>query len=128
MPSKLSLTTLSSRPVGRGSDRHHGAAAARVAAAGRLSVDELEARIDRTYAAATRADLRELTNDLPAAPTRRPRRKESEWRAWASVSVLLLVIWAATGAGVFWPVWPIGFWALGLVLGAPHHRWERRRV
>jgi hypothetical protein len=98
------------------------------AAAGRLSVDELEARIDRTYAAATRADLRELTNDLPAAPTRRPRRKESEWRAWASVSVLLLVIWAATGAGVFWPVWPIGFWALGLVLGAPRHRWERRRV
>jgi Domain of unknown function (DUF1707) len=103
------------------------------AAAGRLSVEELEARFDRAYAAATRADLRRLLADLPATvvPVVPPRRGAAhEWQAWAAVAVLLLVIWAATGAGVFWPVWPIGFWALGLLLGrgAPLYRWERRRV
>lgn len=101
------------------------------AAAGRLTVDELEARITRAYAAATRGDLRGLLADLPEArPPRSRPRANHEWHAWASVAVLLLVIWVATGAGYFWPVWPIGFWALGLLLGhrAPHHRWERPRV
>ena len=99
------------------------------AAAGRLTVDELEARIGRAYAAATRADLRLLLADLPAAPRPRARaRTRGEWEAWASVAVLLLVIWALTGAGALWPVWPIGFWGLGLVLGhgAPHHVRQRR--
>jgi hypothetical protein len=100
------------------------------AAAGRLTVEELEARIDRAYAAATRAELRPLLADLPDAPRQRvgPRRAGGEWQAWASVAVLLLVVWALTGAGVFWPIWPIGFWGLGLVLGhgGPHRRWARR--
>jgi Domain of unknown function (DUF1707) len=98
------------------------------AAAGRLTVEELEARIDRAYAAATRAELRPLLADLPDAPRPPRQRAGGEWQAWASVAVLLLVIWALTGAGVFWPIWPIGFWALGLVLGhgAPHRRWARR--
>ena len=41
---------------------------------------------------------------------------------------MLIVIWAATGAGYFWPIWPILGWGLGL-LGpcslAPHRRRTR---
>ncbi len=31
------------------------------------------------------------------------------------VNTMLIVIWAATGAGYFWPIWPIAGWAIGLV-------------
>ena len=31
------------------------------------------------------------------------------------VNTMLIIIWAATGAGYFWPIWPIGGWAIGLV-------------
>ena len=34
------------------------------------------------------------------------------------VNTMLVVIWAATGAGYFWPVWPIGGWAIGLAAHA----------
>jgi hypothetical protein len=71
-----------------------------------------------------------LLADLPDAPRRHAARPRAagEWQAWAGVAVLLLVIWALTGAGALWPVWPIGFWALGLVLGhgAPQRHWARR--
>jgi hypothetical protein len=30
------------------------------------------------------------------------------------VMVLLVVIWAVTGAGYFWPVWPMLGWGIGL--------------
>lgn len=30
------------------------------------------------------------------------------------VNTMLIVIWAATGAGYFWPIWPIAGWAIGL--------------
>ena len=34
------------------------------------------------------------------------------------VNTMLIVIWAATGAGYFWPIWPIAGWAIGLVAHA----------
>lgn len=39
------------------------------------------------------------------------------------VNAALVIIWAASGAGYFWPVWSIGFWGLGVVFnwwGAYH--------
>jgi len=30
------------------------------------------------------------------------------------VNALLVVVWAATGAGYFWPVWPIVGWGIGV--------------
>ena len=39
---------------------------------------------------------------------------------YCTVNVLLVVIWAATGAGYFWPIWVIGGWGIGL--GA--HAWR----
>ncbi len=34
------------------------------------------------------------------------------------VNTMLIIIWAATGAGYFWPIWPIGGWAIGLAAHA----------
>jgi hypothetical protein len=34
------------------------------------------------------------------------------------VNLFVVGIWAATGAGYFWPIWLIGFWGIGLVLHA----------
>lgn len=47
---------------------------------GRLTLAELEERVAQAYAATTRAELAELTKDLPAAPdTATPRRGVSRW-------------------------------------------------
>ena len=32
------------------------------------------------------------------------------------VNALLVVIWAESGAGYFWPIWPMAGWGIGLVL------------
>jgi len=37
---------------------------------------------------------------------------------YCAVNVLLVVIWAASGAGYFWPIWPIAGWGIGLALQA----------
>ena len=64
--------------------------------------------------------------------------------AFLVVNAALVAIWAATGAGYFWPAWVLGLWGIGLVLHAwdafvrrpvtdadieaevQHHRTERR--
>jgi hypothetical protein len=96
---------------------------------GQLSLTEVDERLRRAYAAVTRHDLAVVTADLPApapttsaAPAARPAGREAEWRSWAGVSLLLLGIWAATSLAAghalfFWPVFPIGFWALSLATG-----------
>ena len=34
------------------------------------------------------------------------------------VNALLVTIWAVTGAGYFWPIWPLAGWGVGLALNA----------
>jgi uncharacterized protein DUF1707/2TM domain-containing protein len=104
---------------------------------GRLTAEELEERTERAYAARTFGDLDALATDLPPltppapapgppaawdpeAPGLPPRmRPPGPRRAaakanllrllllWGLLSVVLIVIWAASGRGYFWPVWPI---------------------
>jgi Domain of unknown function (DUF1707) len=83
-----------------------------VAAAGRLDPDELEERLTRALTARTRAELEPLVADLPA-PTQRPRRQVPSIPPVIPLAILLVAIWALTGAGYFWPVWPIGAMLLG---------------
>ena len=40
--------------------------------------------------------------------------------AYVVVNSFLVLVWAITGAGYFWPVWVMGAWGIGLVL----HAWE----
>lgn len=39
---------------------------------------------------------------------------------YCAVNTLLVVIWAASGAGYFWPIWPIVGWGVALAL----HAWR----
>ena len=51
-----------------------------------------------------------------------PSRVDPELRSFLATSVLLVAIWALTGMGYFWPVWPIlgwGVFAVGPVLPSP---------
>jgi Domain of unknown function (DUF1707) len=95
---------------------------------GRLDVEELEQRVGAAYQARTHGDLAALLEDLPRAPAvTTPRRDRPirhhgfghgghEWGMFARVSLLLVAIWAVTGAGVFWPAWVMAWWGLVLVL------------
>jgi hypothetical protein len=87
--------------------------------AGRLSSEELEERLERTYAATTRGELDALRADLPMGlatlegalaerKTKLRRRLVQEAGGALGVSGLCVGIWAATGAdGSFWPAWVI---------------------
>jgi Domain of unknown function (DUF1707) len=94
------------------SDRERVADRLRDAAAdGRLDSDELEERLERAFGARTYAELDALVADLPSPARERrrpPRRRGAPLRALVWVSVLLIAIWAVSGAGYFWPAWAIG--------------------
>jgi len=93
-------------------------------AAGRMDADELGQRTAAALRARTVAELEALEADLPAAPpVRRPARlARGAWlpplgrfRAYLPVMALLVVIWAVTGAGYFWPIWPALGWGVALL-------------
>ena len=115
------MATSTTSELLRVGDAERDAAVARLrahAAAGRLSVDELEERIGGALAARTRGDLAVLERDLPRAHRRRRRRDPSlrpHVAAYVAVNVMLVAIWALTGFGYFWPVWPMLGWGIGIV-------------
>ncbi len=91
---------------------------------GRISSGEFEERVERAYEARTRGELDALFVDLPSPRIRR--RGEKLRRAnkaalrkhttlYLAVNGGLVALWAATGAGAFWPGWSIAWW--GFFLG-----------
>jgi fatty acid desaturase len=103
------------------------------ASEGRLTVEELAERTDAALAARTRAELTALTADLPRPRRRRdPQRarakRRAELRTYASVMLLLVAIWALTGAGYPWFIWPALGWGMAFVIpcGTGHGRGHRR--
>jgi nitroreductase len=106
-------------------DRERVAERLRTAAAeGRITASELEERLERAFSARTDAELEPLVADVPAlaepAPRRERRRlRDSEHlRAYLATMLLLVSIWALTGAGYFWPIWPMLGWGIGVVADA----------
>jgi hypothetical protein len=107
--------------------------------AGRLTLDEYDERLARVWAAKTYGELDQLTADLPATvPAPRPAPSPAStttsavgmhggwdadpqsWRPWATTSVIVLAIWAATSLAnwefhYFWPIWVIGPWGAVLL-------------
>jgi len=106
-------------------------------AEGRLTVEELEERTERAYAARTLGDLDALGGDLPplqrsaapapgtAPPDPAPRPHPPAARRAAArtallrsalwyglLSLVLPVVWAMSGRDYFWPIWPILGFAL----------------
>jgi len=95
---------------------------------GRLDVNEYQSRLDAAMSARTLGELRRLTTDLPA-PRPDPRKQEleraqkrrearlDEWRSWLGVAVVLNGIWlimciVTMELAPYWPVIPLGIWAL----------------
>jgi uncharacterized protein DUF1707/2TM domain-containing protein len=109
-------------------DRDRVAERLRAAAAeGRLTPEELEERLEAAFRARREAELEPLTADLPVPPApERIVRSRPDFVPYLSVSVMLLAIWALTGMGYFWPIWPIMGWGISFVapgrLRGPCHR------
>lgn len=98
-------------------DRERVAERLRTAAGeGRLTPAELEERLERAFSARTDAELEPLVADLPVAPVRESRRgRRPDLGPFVFVSLMLIGIWAFTGMGYFWPVWPIAGWGISFV-------------
>jgi len=125
-------------------------------AAGRLTLEEFNERLDKAYSAKTLGELDDLMEDLPRtdlgqlpdvslrnqALTRRPAesieagqgRLSPAWRAawgsWLAISLCAFVIWLVSGAsGGLWFLWvagPLGALLLGRWLMGAPARSERR--
>ncbi|MGH3900391.1 MAG: DUF1707 domain-containing protein [Pseudonocardiaceae bacterium] len=125
----------------RVSDAEREQAAAHVrdaAAVGMLTLAEADERLAAAYAARIRADLAELTNDLPSAQTREPAapdlsmpltpRVRQRLAAHVVVAVafaaVLILRWALGPVPWFWPAGPMFWLALSVVV---HYRWVRHR-
>jgi hypothetical protein len=99
-------------------------------AAGRLSFEELSERLDQALSSRTLGELYSLTGDLPhlagphpviasqGPPAPTPRRSGlARHRRAGSLAVealgaavvwaFLVGVWAASGGGSFWPIWPL---------------------
>lgn len=44
--------------------------------------------------------------------------------AYVVINAALVVIWATSGGGYFWPAWVIGLWGVGLLLHAWNSFWR----
>jgi Domain of unknown function (DUF1707) len=136
--------TTPSNPTGiRASDAEREAVAERLrdaATAGLLTIAEADERQAAAYAAVTRDELVPLTVDLPTAERTRPeppttpgrrgplttgarRRLAVHATVVGFLAVFLVTRWAMDPAPWFWPVWPM-FW-LGLSV-LVHHRFATR--
>ena len=92
---------------------------------GRLTSEEFDERMTAAYGARTMGALAELTTDLPvdlAAHARQQaelarrqakrvpmtRQLRAAISSWVSLGVVLSVVWVISGAGYYWPAWPLG--------------------
>ncbi len=121
----------------RVSDAEREQAAARIrdaVAVGMLTLAEADERQAAAHAAQIRADLAELTDDLPAAAAEPDLsvRLEPQVRRRLAVHVAVVVVltavlvvrWVLGPVAWFWPAGPMFWLALSVVL---HYRWVRYR-
>jgi hypothetical protein len=96
-------------------------------AAGRLSAEELEERIDAAYKVQSRGELRALFTDLPSQRGARMARRAAAFQrrmlrahagAYLAGNSALVGIWAATGTGDFWPAGVLAPWTAALAMHA----------
>jgi len=99
-------------------------------AAGRLTPEELDDRLEVAYAARVRGDLKKLTDDLPKPgrrkrtlePQTRQQRKRAEFThdtfSFLVVGVALTALWMVLGEGWFWPALVLVPWGAALAFHA----------
>jgi len=84
-------------------------------AEGRLSTEELEARVEEVYGSGTQSEVAIYLSDLPLRGIRRLiiSRAQRFQRAllrmhlvtYVTANASLMGIWELTGQGIFWPAW-----------------------
>jgi hypothetical protein len=94
---------------------------------GLLTLEEVNERLDAAFAARFRHELTALTADLPGGGRELITETDAERRAArravrsalarhaalpAMAAVVLITIWALSGARFFWPAWPLAFLVL----------------
>ena len=94
-------------------------------AEGRITAEEFDERMEAAYAARTLGALAELTADLPVDLAEHSRRQTELARlnkprkplakkvredvsGFASLGIVLTVVWLLSGGGYYWPAWPLG--------------------
>lgn len=98
---------------------------------GRLDLDEFSDRLDDVYRAKTSPQLEATLRDLPILPPEEDEgpdegalRAREKFRGhlvrYVIVNLFLVGIWLVTGAGHFWPAYPILGWGIGVSL----HAWQ----
>jgi class 3 adenylate cyclase len=100
---------------------------------GRLTYDELSARVDQTYAARTDVELEAVFRGLPKPPPpaqkgivgHRLRGQANRIVGTATPAVICTAIWAMTGHGAFWPEWV--WFGTGVALLGEQRSSSRRR-
>lgn len=114
----------------------------RALADGCVTMSEFDERVERTWAATTRGDLTELTEDLPpdrpalvpASALNLSRRGHPALRAttaaWLLLSAVSIVLWGvmsvATGVTTMWWVWVVG--PTGTALATLWYACDQRRA
>ena len=95
-------------------------------AAGRLTLAELDERLSAALSSRTRDELAAPLADLPTQPprpasatSRTPSVATIGWRthlgSYLALIAGLWLIWALTGGGYPWPIWPMLGWGIGLL-------------
>jgi hypothetical protein len=85
--------------------------------AGRLTLDELEARLDRARVGRTRGELEAVVADLPRASRRAAAVRfvdradrlllQAHVMTFVAINLLLIAVWALAGSHDFWPAWAL---------------------
>ena len=104
---------------------------------GRLTKDELDARVGRTFAARTYADLATLTADLPAGlaaarpprkPARGPMNNAAKAGIWVVIAVAVpVVLLFPAGGAAFLLFTPFYFMALAVLGAETFVSWREKR-
>ncbi len=88
---------------------------------GRLTLEEFLERLDETYAAKTRRDLRQALRELPVTPAPSARSTERGGHMatplipYLVFAVSMIALWAMGDRGYFWPIWPLVGWGIPLL-------------
>ncbi len=91
---------------------------------GRLDLDEFGDRVTTVLEAHRAGELAAVLDGLPPVTPPAERRRQvrhatlAAFGPYLAVMALLLTIWLVSGAGYFWPIWPMLGWGIPLALGA----------
>ena len=102
---------------------------------GRITLSEFEEEVGKVYSARVHQEPRDPGSWYPSSagvsvrsassvPSSRVQTVEvpAQVRVYVLVMAMLIGIWAVTGMGYFWPIWPMMGWGIGIVgkaLGVP---------